>query len=805
MAELKEKHLEGFPGYVIFFDNIRVDPFVKSFQVNLSCDGSIGSASFDFIYLPDFYKLEKYDPETGDVLSVEDGVENMTNVKVFIKNMFNDKYIMVFDGNIRGKNRTRTPGGYTLTFSAQDYLTWLNRTIVPIAVPQEQSIVAGDRVKWKAQGIDIDNLPGVVPVSEGVFRGKTLTEFIGQMQETTLKTNAFYSSTDGVSYWDGTQNRIKIMGDIDRDLIRNKVIDFTVTSSATFVNSMYVGINDISKNLMFEFYQDRDGYIRIKPPYWNEHVLQDHVIEPLLIMSISENTDWSAYFTRTLVTGGIEEWQEDLNEIDKAFITPCGAYVPYDNPSQDIWSDFNSGNDVVSTVEINKTNDGYTNYFLDSYSRKIRSTPLEPNIGAYKAPREGNLLHSGVDFVMPIGTPVYHRGYPGIAKSGKDRNMGLYIYVDILEGPYKGTPVFYMHLKDKVIKEGGIVTNMQLIGYSGNSGSASHDPYGYLHFQVGPGPTYRENLSRPEDFLLFKAKTDKYIAPVSKTYDPLEYLDKSVGSDNGTVTITSNGDNALLRLSPAEKKYGVSIIDMTQPLVKFTNSRLIDKNSNGIFALRKYAKFLYNITNSMVNMCNVQVMSMPWLRPGFNVWVDPVAVDKVYYIHSLSHHGSAEGGVFTMLNLTLGRERVQYATSSYFGAMGNVAGENLFISQFNMHSYDFGNTIQSNREFNTIKKKCVDFYKNESDAVIIKANQSPYFSTFYKNTNADKSGSTSSSGRLNPGTFAGDYTIDQIQYLLDTAYSTAPAVVKARASKMKRLVDGASSYIRMHYSSEYTK
>ncbi len=63
---------------------------------------------------------------------------------------------------------------------------------------------------------------------------------------------------------------------------------------------------------------------------------------------------------------------------------------------------------------------------------------------------------------------------------------------------------------------------------------------------------------------------------------------------------------------------------------------------------------------------------MTWLRPGFNVWVDPVAVDKVYYIHSLSHHGSADGGVFTMLNLTMGRERVQYATSSYFGAMEHV-------------------------------------------------------------------------------------------------------------------------------------
>lgn len=937
MAIIKERYLEGFPGYVIFFDNVRMDAFIKSFQVNLSCDGSINSASFDFIYLPDFYKIEKYDPETGDITSVEDGIENMTNVKVFIKNMFNNKYIMVFDGNIRSKNRTKTPGGYSLTFAAQDYMTWLNRTIVPIAVPLEGSIVDGDRVKWKAQGIDIDNLPGVVPISDGVFRGKTLTEFINQMKDTTLKTNAFYSSTDGVAYWDGTQNRIKIMGDIDSELIKNKVIDFTVTSSATFINSMYVGINDIAKNLMFEFYQDRDGYIRIKPPFWNEHVLYDHIIEPLLIMSIAENSDWSNYFTRTLVTGGIEEWEEDLEGIDRAFVTPCGAYVPYDDPSQDIWSDFNSGKDTL-TVKTISVNDDHPAYFLDTsvypikglsfstYDSRAQAYITDPlnlfapdklknffkentgdNVtGAYMSPTYfSNNLHAGVDFVMKIGTPVYHVGYPGKAGTGKDDNAGTYVYVKLLGGPYDGMTVFYMHLKSTVIKEGALVSNMQLLGYSGNSGSASGDEYGHLHFQVGSGFPKKGVIDT-------ESKT---------TRDPLVYIQKSLNENSGQITMRSNGDNALLRLSPAEKKYGVSIIDMTQPLVKFSNSRLIDKNNNGIYALKKYAKFLYNLTNSSVHMCNIQAMAMPWLRPGFNVWVDPVAVDKVYYIHSLSHHGSADGGVYTMLNLTMGRERIQFATSTYFGAMGNVAGENLFISQFNTHSYDFGKTVQSNEEFNTIKRKCLNFYKNESDTTVIKANQDPYFATFYKTTNADKSGdipfasenssqvllklslgnetfninkwstlskglegsyitelqkalaklgtynvgyyngsfdtatkqavidyqsksgdpnpdgivgtntktwiqdgllglgatssgsegfsssgaSVTSDNKLNPATFAGDYTIDQIKYLLDATYNKAPGVVRDRAAKIKRLVDGASDYVKMHYFSEYTK
>ena len=343
MAVLKERHLEGTPGYAIFFDSIRVDQYVKNFQVNISSDGSIGSATIEMIYIPDFYKIETADFGSGNITSVEQGIENMTNVKIFIKNMFNLRYIMVFDGNIRGRSRTKSPNGYSLSFTANDYMTWLNRTIVPIALPLMDKVATGDILKWQAQGIDIMNVPDVVPISQGIFRGKTLKEFIGSMQTNTLNLNRFYSDTEGIGYWDGTQERISIMGDIDPNLIQNKVLDFTITAAATFVNSMYVGINDIAKSLMFEFYQDRDGVIRIKPPFWNEKVLYDHVIEPLLIMSMSENTNWNNYVTRTVVTGGLEDYQEDFDEYAKSNLTPSGCYVGDDDPNNATWVDYLSG------------------------------------------------------------------------------------------------------------------------------------------------------------------------------------------------------------------------------------------------------------------------------------------------------------------------------------------------------------------------------------------------------------------------------------------------------------------------------
>jgi len=209
------------------------------------------------------------------------------------------------------------------------------------------------------------------------------------------------------------------------------------------------------------------------------------------------------------------------------------------------------------------------------------------------------------------------------------------------------------------------------------------------------------------------------------------YIAKSLGEDSGKTTIVNYGSNKLLEPSPDERRYGASVYDITQPLIKFSNSNIIDKNDLGKNALSKYAKFIYQLTNSMVETASLQVVAMPWLRPGFNVWVDPIGVDKVYYLNSLSHYGSAEGGVFTSLNLSLGRDRIKYTSSTTFGAMGNINGENLFINKFNMRSSDFGRVLESSDEFHSIKKQCVDFHQNDSNPAVIKADKDPYFNTFY--------------------------------------------------------------------------
>lgn len=117
----KEKSLDAVPGYAIFFDNVRVDKYVTNFNVNLYSNGSMGNANIGMIYIKDLYKVHTKNSQ-GEVVSTQDGIEDGTNVKIFVRNIFNGKYVSVFDGIIKGRSVQKTPGGMTISYSAIDYM-----------------------------------------------------------------------------------------------------------------------------------------------------------------------------------------------------------------------------------------------------------------------------------------------------------------------------------------------------------------------------------------------------------------------------------------------------------------------------------------------------------------------------------------------------------------------------------------------------------------------------------------------------------------------------------------------------------
>ena len=324
---MRERSFDGTSGYLIFFDNLRVDEYITNFRTYISLSGGIGSASFDMIYAPSFYQPDTSDLVTKSIL--EQGFEYMTNVRIFNKNMFNNRYIQVFEGNLRGMSRTRVPNGYRISGSVTDYMTWYNRTIVPLAIPAQA--VYQDQVdilRWRAQGIDTSSVSTITNNEEISFVGKTLKQYMSMIIEKTLTNNKLFSDANTVAAWDNPSGRIYLMGDIDAQLVESQVIDFVLTTSATSLNSMYVAFNDITRNLMFEFYQDRDGIVRIKPPFWNGAILRDHVIDSSMVVSVSEDTDYSRMCTRVCVSGNLEEWENtDVTQSIIGMLTPAVVYV----------------------------------------------------------------------------------------------------------------------------------------------------------------------------------------------------------------------------------------------------------------------------------------------------------------------------------------------------------------------------------------------------------------------------------------------------------------------------------------------
>lgn len=333
--------LYGSSDFAVFFDDTMINDLVISFSTNGYVNGVASSATINCIYSEAFYKIKNYDAD-GNLIQEMHGIDYMTNVKIFIKNVVTNLYHMVFDGNLTGKSLTKSnEGQISLSFSAEDYMHYLDKTIVPIAVPLQFG--SSERVKWKAQGINLETVAKYQNESNRRLLDKNIKGLIDECISTSLSNNAFFSDKEGVTYWDAPTDRLKVMGDISERLRAARIIDYIVTSDGTSVSSMYVLIGSLANSLMFEFYQDRDGIIRVKPPFWNEGVLKDHIVMPSFISSYEETTDFTKMYTRVVTQGSMDP---SINATGgKNYFMPVGCYVAGDESQDGIWVSYTSAVD----------------------------------------------------------------------------------------------------------------------------------------------------------------------------------------------------------------------------------------------------------------------------------------------------------------------------------------------------------------------------------------------------------------------------------------------------------------------------
>jgi hypothetical protein len=131
---------------------------------------------------------------------------------------------------------------------------------------------------------------------------------------------------------------------------------------------------------------------------------------------------------------------------------------------------------------------------------------------------------------------------------------------------------------------------------------------------------------------------------------------------------------------------------------------------------------------------------MPWIRPGFNVWLDPLLVDRIYYVDSVQHVGSAQGGIFTTLGLSFGRSRKRFQDISHrFGSLRPGDPDNIFLSSMDVRPENFSkNLVGDAATFDAIKAKVEKFYNQDPDSAgFEKAAYHEYLQWFYNTINTE--------------------------------------------------------------------
>ncbi|MEG0728118.1 MAG: peptidoglycan-binding protein [Anaerovoracaceae bacterium] len=610
----------------------------------------------------------------------EDGIEDMTVVRIYEKNMITNKFMPVFEGNLRRKSITISGGVRTLSLSAVDYMNWLNRTICPIALPLDDTLAPGDRLRWKAQGIDLKQVGTVKSAADINFKGKNVKQMWDTITKQTLKCNSLYNTTDSVSLFDNVMSRTAIMGDIDETLRKAQVMDFMLTTSATSASSIYVLMNEVFKTLMFEFFQTGDGIIRIKPPFWNETVLASHVIDPSLIVNFTGSTDWENRFTRIITTGGLEDWQRPDNNdtLTTAIMTPVvvatSSGLTANSGAVSITSNGGgsggSGEGTGGSAVVGDSNWELGNQIL-SYGKTFFGKPY---VWGGTGPR-------GYD-CSGYTQAVYKKfGYSIPRVSGDQISAGVSV-------------------KGQKYQPGDLLCWKKGVGGRKVGHVALYSRPGFMYEAQKTGTNIGEYPIRntPHDV--------RRIIGHSKVNGG--YVSAGVTHGGSAMSGTqAPGPDTLLQLTDDERKYGPKTMDITQPLIKFSTAPGVNNSSSAYDALTRYSKFMLNYSNSGMSVASLTTVAMPWIKPGFNIWVDPLGINMVYYVSGISHQGSAANGSYTSFNLTMGRPLEEFRKNkSPIGGLKPGKSDDVFINTFYASPKDFGTPCNYDR----VAEKCKQFY-----------------------------------------------------------------------------------------------
>lgn len=260
---------------------------------------------------------------------------------------------------------------------------------------------------------------------------------------------------------------------------------------------------------------------------------------------------------------------------------------------------------------------------------------------------------------------------------------------------------------------------------------------------------------------------------------------------------TNSSTDWLLDPTDDERKYGPNFYDGEQPLIKFSTYRGISESGSCTEALKNYSEFLYYLLNSEMSTAQVTCIGMPWIRPGFNIWFDPIYSDTIYYCTNVQHQGDPSRGATTSLTLVLGRDRKTYSSNrEAFGSMKDK-NDNVMMNEYvdGYRTKNFGECYDSNESFENFKNAALNYYETEAFETV-DARDSEFHKQVYEY--CDDTSPTPKNIDSNK-VFSKSYTEEEISTQLNNLYSSAPEVVKNRVNKLSDVMTKAKDYVDKYH------
>ena len=228
--------------YRIYFDDVRMDPYIKNWSANVGLSASDAVASIRMHRTKELEQWKGY----------------LTQVRIFALNVFSGKYCMVFEGEItnRGWSDARIDTG-EISFECKGFYHWLTVPI-PMLIRFEEQFDKVSQFKYEAMNIDVTAVEAFFLNKEEILmKDYALNEILDRLFE--MMYDGYNLSTDSTFEWAGLRDRFKVMSEVIKEFREAGYLDSVTFTRTTTIETFYVYLNNLLTQMMLEFYQDRDG------------------------------------------------------------------------------------------------------------------------------------------------------------------------------------------------------------------------------------------------------------------------------------------------------------------------------------------------------------------------------------------------------------------------------------------------------------------------------------------------------------------------------------------------------------------